>query len=227
MKDKENLLALANKVAREPEHAAPAAPRRPTAMPRGAPPYKPHSAASTVPTTQILKFFFAVALLLAAGLFAAYTLIPSSSDPRQNEIAADGTPSTSSQNPNTDPNYFGGGGSDGNALFVMGIESTLATRLRPADFLDTLGAGQKVELKKISDVKLPPDGKPLVLYVVLYARLDDATERRWQESGLFKKDAANFSPFLRTLSIANREGLDNLLDWHVEGVLTKLPTPIP
>lgn len=93
-------------------------------------------------------------------------------------------------------------------------------RLRPAGVLESLASGGKQpELLSLDRVRLPIDGKPLQATVVLYAQLDERTERRWQEAKVLAKSVSSPNPFLKPVTIADANGLDLLRDWHVEGVV--------
>ena len=110
-----------------------------------------------------------------------------------------------------------------NSEYRTSIQSALEGRLRPVDLIESIYGKQKVDWLKVSSMNLPKDGKPLIVFAVLYARLDDDTEKRWHDAGLFNNEGVVPTPFIRKITISNREGLDLLLDWHVEGILANNP----
>jgi hypothetical protein len=92
-------------------------------------------------------------------------------------------------------------------------------RIRPDGYVDTLTIdGKTPEFASIGDLKLPADGKPLNVYVLLHSQLDDRTELAWRRSGMFRDEGRTQSPWLRLVTICDREVLDNLIDWHVDRV---------
>lgn len=102
---------------------------------------------------------------------------------------------------------------------LAGNYSPLRERLRPKDFLDKFAlAGKTPIFIPVSKLKLSVGGNPHILYCLLYALLDEATERSWKKAGMFRDEHGPASPFLRTVTITTQETLDNLADWHVEGV---------
>ncbi len=112
----------------------------------------------------------------------------------------------------------------GNPSFSAASTCALENKLRPADYLEKLGAGQELKLKKVCELTMPGDGKPFVVYVVLYARLNGKTEQRWKDAELFKSGDTG-DPFLRAITISSPKDLELLLDWHVEGCVLKRPGP--
>lgn len=223
---------LVQQVARS--HAAPQklatplsqpAQRRRAVVPNVLPPYMIKPAAPVQYGTDIRKWL-AITILFAGVLTGGYfvysknTMAPTA-PPAQTESALSNSaqPATG-----TTSVYSGGNGvvSTGIATQAVAVRYALESRLRPAGFLETLSAGQKIELRSVGDLKLPLDGKPLVAYALLYARLDEATEKRWRDAGLFKNEVVPNS-FLRTVTLANPDSQSLLLDWHVEGILLKLP----
>jgi len=69
----------------------------------------------------------------------------------------------------------------------------------------------------VRELVLPEAGKAPTVFCLLRVRLDRATEERWQASGMLDNERL-LSPFIRTVTLANQEARDNLVDWHVEGV---------
>src|SRR5258708_845267 len=138
--NEEDLLALANKIAREPEQDAPVAPRRPAAVPRVRPSYLPQTKPASAPNpaaTPIGKYVLAGVFLLAAGLFAAYTLMPRAPDPSPLEGESKDPRTASTQNPGGG-NNFGPrpGASGGNTASSSRAQES---RLRPDNYFDNLG----------------------------------------------------------------------------------------
>ena len=116
-----------------------------------------------------------------------------------------------------------GGESSRNATFQSAMKSALENRLRPPGCLDPAVGRQYRKLQKVDDLHVPLNGKPLIVCAVLAARLDEVTERHWRDAGLLKNESVVTNPFLRTVTLSNPEGLDYLLDWHVEGVWATSP----
>jgi hypothetical protein len=109
------------------------------------------------------------------------------------------------------------GGSSVGAYFVS---------LRPGNFLaEYFANGQMPEFVPVSKVEEPPAGKSITIYCLLHSRLDDYTESIWKNSGMLRDETYILSPYLRKVTISDRESLRNLIDWHVESVAFKLPDP--
>ena len=73
----------------------------------------------------------------------------------------------------------------------------------------------------VSELKLADDGTPTTIFCLLRARLDNATEKRWKDAGLLEADVSSES-FVRSVTLKNRNDVDNLYDWHVESVALTL-----
>ena len=91
--------------------------------------------------------------------------------------------------------------------------------LRPLGFVKKLEAkGARWNFKPIDSLRLPENGASLTVYLLMYARLDSATETIWQQAGMFKDEQTDVRrPFLRKVTLSSQECLDRLFDWHVEG----------
>lgn len=187
--------------------------------------------AELVRQRSVLPAFLKVSIVLAVVLAGAYYLRQNYEQP-SHQSAESVTPTVTV--PATQQGSGGwsarGGGNrsdsgdgSGSLEFRASIQSALEGRLRPAGVIEALYGNQKLEWLKISTMDLPKYGKPRVVSAVLYARLDDATEKRWRDAGLFKSEGIIATPFVRKVTISNREDLDLLLDWHVEGVVASLP----
>ena len=108
--------------------------------------------------------------------------------------------------------------------FRRSVQQALENRLRPPGLLESMMGNQKIDWLKMSNLEAPPKGaQPLILYVVFFTLMDDATEKRWRDAGMFKREGVVATPFVRQVAITNSDTLNNLLDWHVEGVLKKYP----
>jgi len=221
---------LVEEVARSQKRAAPPSQtpqRRRAVVPNVLPPYMIKPAAPAQDGIDAKKWL-AIAILLALVLTGGYFVYSKNymAPPTPPESAVSNFDPSSSAQPATATGsaYLTGNGivSAGDATHAVAVRYALESRLRPAGFLENLSAGQKIELHAAGDLKLPFDGKPLVVYALLYARLDEATEKRWREAGLFKNEVVP-NTFLRAVTLANPESLSFLLDWHVEGILLKLP----
>jgi len=95
---------------------------------------------------------------------------------------------------------------------------SFSARIRPANYVETLTIdGKPAQFASVGDLKLPAD-RPLVVYVVLRTQLDERTEHAWRRAGMFRDEGRTLSPWLRMVTISDREALDNLIDWHVDHI---------
>ena len=99
--------------------------------------------------------------------------------------------------------------------------------LRPANFLADLAAQGRLPKWVNRDELVLPHGKPLVVYVLFYAMLDNYTDQLWRRAGMFSHGAASLSPYLRQVTISDPDAMGCLTDWHVESVALEMPNPPP
>jgi hypothetical protein len=117
------------------------------------------------------------------------------------------------------PQLAAGGGSSGKRSFVPHFG-----RIRPDSYVETLTInGKAPEFLSIGDLKVPCDGRPLEVYVLLHSQLDDRTEQAWRRSGMFRGEGRTLSPWLRLVTISDQDALDHLIDWHVDRVALAVP----
>lgn len=225
MTDDEELLQMADILGCSPAEASKrlagirATPRRPPAVPRVLPPYL-IAARNPAPQSASSPKYLLIAIILAASVAAAIYFAATRNTQETASVASPLTPSVatppiSAKTPSP---------SVARAELTPSVSTAASAAafnnsLRPADFLETLGSGKKLDLKKFSSLTLPANGKPLIIKVVLYARLDDLTEQRWRAHGLFANESTTTTPFLRSVTLKDQDSLDLLLDWHVEGFL--------
>jgi hypothetical protein len=81
--------------------------------------------------------------------------------------------------------------------------------------------GQVYPRVKLSELKLPADGKPLYLYCRLCAPLDRYTEENWIKADMLRDETGLTDPLLRTVTVKTQDALDNLVDWHVAAVAVR------
>lgn len=121
------------------------------------------------------------------------------------------------------PNFgsAGGGGAGSGGAVPARFRSNYANGLRPVSFLAELVPAPT--FYPVAAVSLPKPGQKTVIYCLLYSILDPFTEQNWKNAGMFKDEGRVISPFLRTITIASQESLDNLNDWHIESIAFSIP----
>ena len=112
------------------------------------------------------------------------------------------------------------------ALPLAARLAPIAPSRRPKDFLASFfPEGRLPQFTRAAELSPRADGKPMLVYCLLYSCLDDYTQRLWQRAGLFNAKPIMLSPFLLTVTIRDQAALDYLIDWHVESVALSLPNP--
>ena len=167
---------------------------------------------------QFLILSAAIAFLAIGAGSLIYTSFSSAEVPASGDALA--TASTSDTNANAGST----GGSAANEPVYLGLSS----KIRPSDYLERIAKkkGVKLELAPVSSIRLPADGHPLTLYCLLRSELDLNTLQNWKTAGMITSLGIE-RPFIRKVTIANQECLDNLNDWHVEAVSPTLTVVKP
>lgn len=86
--------------------------------------------------------------------------------------------------------------------------------------------GNRPKFFPVSELKLPPGGKPVQVFCLLTAPLDSFTEDSWRQNGLFDCADEMGIPYIRLVQIAGDRAFECLNDYRVEGVAYDL-APVP